>query len=48
MIPTWFLSLWMSNSATTLLMVTITETLLNRIDEVTKSKHSVEVVKLAF
>ncbi|VDM22003.1 unnamed protein product [Hydatigera taeniaeformis] len=37
MIPTWFLSLWMSNSATTLLMVTITETLLNRIDEVTKS-----------
>ncbi|EUB55250.1 Solute carrier family 13 member [Echinococcus granulosus] len=39
MIPTWFLSLWMSNSATTLLMVTITETLLNRIDEVTKSKR---------
>ncbi|KAL5960606.1 Solute carrier family 13 member 3 [Taenia solium] len=37
MIPTWFLSLWMSNSATTLLMVTITETLLNRIDKVTKS-----------
>ncbi|KAL5103174.1 Solute carrier family 13 member 2 [Taenia crassiceps] len=37
MIPTWFLSLWMSNSATTLLMVTITETLLKRIEEVAKN-----------
>ncbi|VDD74667.1 unnamed protein product [Mesocestoides corti] len=40
MIPTWFLSLWMSNSATTLLMATITESLLDRIDKATTDHES--------
>ncbi len=38
MVPTWFLSMWMSNTATTLLMLTITEAMLDRIDDVTAGK----------
>nr|CDS26867.2 solute carrier family 13 [Hymenolepis microstoma] len=45
MVSTWFLSLWMSNSATTLLMSTITETLLNRIDEVSDRFNESEAMK---
>ncbi|KAM7536901.1 hypothetical protein Aperf_G00000082310 [Anoplocephala perfoliata] len=45
MVPTWFLSLWMSNSATTLLMVTITETLLENIDEVSNNFEKSKALK---
>ena len=40
MIPTWFLSMWMSNTATALLMVTIIEALLDRIDQMTGASSS--------
>nr|VZH93420.1 unnamed protein product [Spirometra erinaceieuropaei] len=34
MLPTWFLSMWMSNTATTVMMVTIVEALLTKLDDV--------------
>ncbi len=40
MIPTWFLSMWMSNTATALLMVTIVEALLDRIDSITEGNET--------
>ncbi|VDK29534.1 unnamed protein product [Dibothriocephalus latus] len=36
MLPTWFLSMWMNNTSTTVMMVTITEALLTKLDEVCK------------
>lgn len=35
MVPTWLLSMWMSNTSATLMMLTITEAMLEKIDEVT-------------
>ncbi|KAL7058215.1 hypothetical protein AAHC03_017136 [Spirometra sp. Aus1] len=35
MLPTWFLSMWMSNTATTVMMVAIVEALLTKLDDVT-------------
>uniref|UniRef100_A0A0X3PC88 Solute carrier family 13 member 2 n=1 Tax=Schistocephalus solidus TaxID=70667 RepID=A0A0X3PC88_SCHSO len=35
MLPTWFFSMWMSNTATTVMMVTVVEALLSKLDEVT-------------
>ncbi|KAL7056415.1 hypothetical protein AAHC03_020788 [Spirometra sp. Aus1] len=35
MLPTWFLSMWMSNTATTVMMITIVEAFLTKLDEAT-------------
>ncbi|KAL7058214.1 hypothetical protein AAHC03_017135 [Spirometra sp. Aus1] len=40
MLPTWFLSMWMNNTSTTVMMVTIVEALLTKLDDVTKGSES--------
>lgn len=32
MLPTWFLSMWMSNAAATIMMLTIVEALITRLE----------------
>ncbi|BHF78426.1 Solute carrier 13 [Sparganum proliferum] len=40
MLPTWFLSMWMSNTATTVMMITIVEAFLTKLDEATGATPS--------
>ena len=38
MIPTWFLSMWMSNAAATIMMLTIVEALMSRLESIKSSE----------
>uniref|UniRef100_A0A0X3NP27 Solute carrier family 13 member 5 n=2 Tax=Schistocephalus solidus TaxID=70667 RepID=A0A0X3NP27_SCHSO len=44
MLPTWFLSMWMNNTSTTVMMLTIVEALLTKLDEVTKDDENEDLV----
>ncbi|BHF74678.1 Solute carrier 13 [Sparganum proliferum] len=45
MLPTWFLSMWMSNTATTVMMITIVEALLIKLDDATGASSEVPGLK---
>ncbi|VUZ41217.1 unnamed protein product [Hymenolepis diminuta] len=42
MLPTWFLSMWMSNAAATIMMLTIVDALLGKLESLKPSKFDVE------
>ncbi|VDM01373.1 unnamed protein product [Schistocephalus solidus] len=47
MLPTWFLSMWMSNTATTVMMITIVEALLTKLDDTVEANSGEAAIEEA-